>query len=304
MSHHRWLGILALGALALAGCGKTSSLESPAASGPATGSDEAAVAQVVQSNPDFVSEPVWQDQTPTTVEGDAQGFAAIRPLRFWREITQIESDIHTEFGNPDPNGRPTLALVTVRRHLHGSFNIVAGEVPVGDTSRVLVRKPLDDLWTRKVALVRMPAPDDTGLTRWHLAGTSGVDVRTRAGQTRVLSLRIEAADMDTTITDPLELHRLRHILRFVPATEVRLTATTADPSDVVLFYGNDLRRRFKNNGGGTHSFVFPVSTFPGLRHFGVDALSHDTLFDDALPYDSNAWIFAYAVIPIRLPAGN
>jgi hypothetical protein len=302
MKHRPWFPTLLVAALALAGCGRTDSLQGPS-TGPAAGSDDAEIAAALAASPEYVNEGVWQDETPVTLE-EGSGFAAIRPLRFWREIRQVETDLHTEFLNPDANGRPQLAIVTIRRNLHGSFNIVAGQVEGEDTTRSLVRKPLDDLWTRRIALVRLPMPEDTANSRWRLAGTSGVDVRTRGGDTRVLSLRIESTDLDTTITDPLELHRLRRVLKLAPGDEVRLTATTADPSDVVLFHGFDARRRFANHGDGSHSFRFPSGQFPGLRHFGVDALSHGTLFDDAEAYDANAWILAYAVVPERLPIGS
>ena len=300
MKHPRLLGMLALCALALTGCGKTSSLESPTGGGTSTASDDAAVANALQSSPEFVNESVWQDETPMAVGLEAGTYAAITPLRFVRQITNVESDIHIEYGNPDPNGRPTLALATIDRHLQGRFHILA---MAEDTVRV--SKPIDDDWRRKVALVRRPVPGGVELGPWRLAGTSGVDVRTRGGSTRVVSLRIQAgADLDTTITDPLELHRLRRILRFAPGTEVHLTATTQAANDVVLFHGYGLRRMFTNNGDGTFSFTFPVGEFPGLRNFGVDVLSNGTLFDDTLAYDSNAWILAYAVAPVRLPADN
>jgi hypothetical protein len=297
MKHSHWLGILALCAIALTGCGKTSSLQAPSAGGSSGGNDEAGVASALQSDPEYVNEPWSQDDGTTAVESGG-GFAAIQPLRFWRRVAQVESDIHVEYSLPDADGRPTLAIATVKRNLEGTFNIVAGTAE--DTS--VVHKPLDDTWTRKLALVRRPLREGSELGPWRIAGTSGVDVRTRDGSTRVVSLRVQAADLDTTITDPLELHRLRRIIRFAPGTEVTLTATTASPTDVVLFHGRDTRRRFVNNGDGTHTFVFPVGDFLGLRHFGVDALSHGTLFDDALPYDSNAWILAYAVVGLRMPA--
>ncbi len=303
MKHRLSLTLLLLAAVGLAGCGKSTSLQSPAGADPAAGTDEAQIAEELQANPDFVNEGVWQDESPMTLD-EGSGFAAIRPLRFWREIRRVESNVHTEYLNPDPDGRPLLALVTIRRHLQGSFNIVAGSASTDDTTRSLVRKPLDDLWTRRIALVRFPLPGDTGLSRWRLAGTSGVDVRTRDGDTRLVSLRIQSGDLDTTITEPLELHRLRHVLRLSPDVEVRLTATTADPTDVVLFHGFDLRRRFMSHGDGTHSFRFPSGHFPGLRHFGVDALSRGTLFDDAEAYDANAWILAYVVRPERMPIGS
>jgi hypothetical protein len=298
MKHPRLLGLLALCALALTGCGKTSSLQSPAGGGPSTASDDAAVASSLQSTPEYVNESVWEDESEMSVDSEAQGFAAITPLRFARKITNVETDIHIEYSNPDPNGRPTVAHATIQRHLQGSLHILAA---AEDTVRI--SKPIDDDWTRKIVLVRRPVRGGLEMGPWRLAGTSGVDVRTRGGSTRVLSLRVQAgAELDTTITDPLELHRLRRIIRFLPGAEVQLTATTEASSDVVLFHGHGLRRRFTNNGDGTHSFRFPAGEFPGLRHFGVDAMSHGTLFDDTLPYDANAWILGYAVVPVRLPA--
>lgn len=300
MKHPRLLGMLALCALALTGCGKTSSLESPTGGGTSNASNDAAVANALQSSPEYVNEDVWQDDTPMAVGMEAETYSAITPLRFARQITNVESDIHIEYGNPDPNGRPLLALATIDRHLQGQFHILA---MAADTVRIA--KPIDDDWRRKIALVRRPIPGSVELGPWRLAGTSGVDVRTRGGSTRVVSLRIQAgADFDTTITDPLELHRLRRIVRFSPGTEVHLTATTQAANDVVLFHGFGLRRMFTSNGDGTFSFTFPVGEFPGLRHFGVDVLSNGTLFDDTLAYDSNAWILAYAVAPMRMPADN
>ena len=303
MKHPRLLGMLALCAIALTGCGRTGSLQSPTGGGTSTSSDDAAVANALQSSPEFVNESVWQDESTATLDSQAGIYVAISPLRFGRVITNVETDVHIEYGNPDPDGRPLLAIAMIHRHLQGQFHILATGATPEDTVRV--SKPIDDDWKRKIALVRRPMPDRGGeLSPWRLAGTSGVDVRTRDGSTRVVSLQVQAADLDTTITDPLELHRLRRIIRFVPGTEVRLTATTQASDDVVLFHGHGFRRRFTNNGDGTHTFVFPVGEFPGLRHFGVDAMSNGTLFDDALPYDSNAWILAYAVAPVRMPSEN
>jgi hypothetical protein len=231
----------------------------------------------------------------------ASGLAAIHPLRFWREITGVQTTMDTDYLNPDPNGRPLLAIVTIHRALTGTFNIAAGVITDTDTTLALVKKPLADDWTRRIALVRRPVPNDTGLTRWRIAGTSGVDVRTRDGITRIVSLRVQAADLDTTITNPLELHRMRRIVQLPAGTEVRLTATTLAANDVVLFRGHDLRRRFLNNGDGTHSFRFMSGQFPGPRHFGVDALSNGTLFDDAAPYDANTWAMVFAVMPVQMP---
>jgi len=301
MKQRVWSSIVILAALALAGCGKsTSSVQSAVDNSAPAGSDEAQVATVVQNNPDYVNDDVWQSQQPQTLDG-VGGFAAIRPLHFWREITQVTRRVDTQFGAPDSIGRPTLAMVTIHQHLLGTFDILAGATDPSDTSRSLIKKPLDDDWTRKLVLMRFADPVMNARSRWHLVGTSGVDVHTRGGSTHIVSVRIQSGARDTTITDPLELHRLRRIMLLEPGQPVKLTATTGNASDVVLFYGRDSRRKFTNNGDGTFTFEFPAGNFPGLRNFGVDALSNGTLFDDTAAYDSNAWLFPFAVDPHRAP---
>jgi hypothetical protein len=290
---------VALAGIALAGCGRSTD-PTQATTAPPTGSDEAQVASVLASNPDYVNEDVFQSLLAQSYE-QASGFAAIRPLSFWREITGVETTFDTEFGSPDTTGRPTTALVTIHRHLTGTFNIAAVIVTPDDTSRTRVRKPLSDAWTRRIFLVRVPDRLAPNVTRWRLAGTSGVDVHTRGGVTQVQSLRIETSDLDTTITNPLELHRLRRMLVLPEGSEVTLTATTSSADDIVLFYGRDSRRRFANNGDGTFTFRFTVESTYGIRNFGVDALSHGTLFDDTAPYDSHAWIFGYVAKRDRAP---
>jgi len=298
VKQHVWPSFVILAALALAGCGKsTNSLQANSGTGAPAGSDDAQVSNVVQNNPGYVDDDVWQSSQEQTYDNPG-GFAAIRPLRFWRQITAVDRTVDKVFGMPDSNGRPTLAMVTVHKHITGTFDIVAGEA---DSTRALVKKPLDDDWTRKLVLMRVPAPGDSGRGRWRLVGTSGVDVQTRAGSTHIQSVRVQSGTLDTLITDPLELHRLRRVVWLRPAQPVTLTVTTGDPTNVVLFYGRDMRRRFTNNGDGTFMFVYPAGRFLGLRHFGVDALSHGTLFDDQAAYDSNAWLFLYTVDPLRTP---
>jgi len=301
MKQRMWLSLVALAALALAGCGKsTSSLQAGGDTLVPAGSDQAQVESVVQNNPSYVDEDVWQSQQTDAFDGTSSGLAAIRPLRFWRNITSVDRTMDTQFGAPDSMGRPTEALVTVHKVFLGTFNIVAGSPDPSDTSRSLIRKPLDDLWTRKLALRRFALPGER-LSRWHLVGTSGVEVHTHGGTTMVVSLHVQSEGVDTTITDPLQLQRLRRILLFQPGATVKVTVTTNAADDVVLFYRNDSRRRFTSNGDGTFTFSFVTGQFPGLRHFAVDALSHGTLFDDQAAYDSNAWVLPFAVDPARAP---
>ena len=57
------------------------------------------------------------------------------------------------------------------------------------------------------------------------------------------------------------------------------------------------RFAFHNNGDGTFTGRWLVPVVPGIQLVGVNALSHGTLFDDLAPYDSEAWLFHFAVRP-------
>ena len=90
------------------------------------------------------------------------------------------------------------------------------------------------------------------------------------------------------------------MLHFPADAPVRLTVTTERNNDVVVLYRGAGRLRFHNNGDNTYSGGFQAGWVRGTHHFGVNALSHGTLFDDALPYDSEAWALPYVVAPTIL----
>ena len=166
-----------------------------------------------------------------------------------------------------------------------------------DTTKRVIQKPIDDQSTRRILLMRMPAREpawrdsaDRDSVRWRMVGSSFVETHTNGGSPHIVSVRVQAGPLDTTITDPLEMHRLRRVAHFLPDTPVRLTVTTTRNDDVVLFYGRDSRRRFLNNGDNTYTFVTTSGRYSGLRHLGIDALSKGSIYDDTAAYDANAWI--------------
>jgi hypothetical protein len=298
----------------LAGCGKDT-VNSPAPKNATSSLDQAQVAGVVALEPEVVEDGQFESADVTSLDpgtGATGTLAAISPLRFWRVITSAERSFEFAFADSDSAGRPTTAIVTVHKSLAGRFNILTG-VP-GDDGGIpgaadsVIHKPLADRWVRRVLLRREPA-SDPGRCAWRVVATSGVRVTSRDATTRIASLRVQTAAADVTLTDPLQFFRLRRILQLEPGTPVTLTVTTLKNDDVVVMCRFGHRFRFRNNGDNTYTAVWQVPDLrlgsgprpgpgrPPIFHFGVNALSHGTLFDDQAPYDSQAWLLPVVLAP-------
>ncbi len=297
--------LLLLAAGGLAGCGQNH-LADPVSATPGTGSgsDEALVVSTLAGQPQVVEDGLAESAEATTLDSPTGTAAAIDPLTYWRRITDVQRAFEVAFADTDASGRPTTAVVALRKRLSGTFNILAGapaEAGLPPDTAFVVHKPLEDHWVRRVLLKRLPLAAGGTDPLWRIVATSGVQITAREAATRILRLRIQCASLDTTITDPLAFHRLRRILRLAPESLVTLTATTGANDDVVVLQHADRRLRFRNNGDATYTGVWRSGPFaPGVRHFGVNALAHGTLFDDAAPYDSQSWLFPYVLEPERL----
>ena len=320
---------LLLAIAAIAGCGKSSNEVSNRITNPGGTTDngavmdQAAIAASMADAPELIEDALAESGAETALGTGLvtdRGTALIRPVTFWRRIERVERRFEFAFSDTDSTGKPTTALVTVHKHLFGTFNILAGPAPATalagdppppapaprDTNLRVIHKPLADHWVRRVLLKRVapPAGDNLatldGRPRWRIAATSGVQVTSRGATTEIASLRVQAGPLDTLITDPLALFRLRRILKFAGGDDVHLTVTTGRNDDAVLLVLRDLRLRFRNNGDNTYSGVFRAAWLRGVNHFGVNALSRGTLFDDAAPYDSKAWVLPYVVVPTDL----
>ncbi len=313
------LGVaLLLAAGTLSGCGTRSSLTAPAPSRGATGTsmEVAAVTATLAATPELVEDAVFEDPAQITLGGGAPGaLAAIRPLRFWRVITDVDRRFEFAFADSDSTGRPTTAFVTAHKFMSGSFNVLHSlgldPAAVADSDSVAVaRKPLADHSVRHLLLKRVPL-GSSGQTAWRVAATSGAKITSfdpgsskvspAYGTTRIVSVRVQSTGLDTTITDPLALFRLRAVLALQATDEVTLTATTRATDDVVVLLWRGLRFRFANNGDRTYTGRWKAPLMRGVGHVGVNALSHGTLFDDLAPYDSQAWVLPYHVRPTELP---
>lgn len=276
---------------ALAGCGKTNNLGSPLDSG-SSGSSAVQQAQVtdeVARQSQLVDDQILEGSDEEMQAPTGPGLAAIRPLFFFRHINHVSRSFEFAFSDTDSTGLPRRALVTIHKQLTGTFNLTVIDSTVPDSRhRVLIRKPLVEHWIRRVALQRVHI-NNVGDIRWRLVGTSGVKVTARDAATQIVSLRIQTGVLDTTIVNPLEIFRLRQVLQLGADAQVNLTVTTLRNDDVVVFYRLGDRFRMHNNGDNTYSATFQNGEFRGTRHLGVRAFSNDSIFDDAAPYDAQAW---------------
>ena len=284
-------------AIALAGCSSA-----PAPTSPMTGAqiEQASVTTALVADPSFLDDGLLGASAPTTAFGarPTGSLAAITPFTFWRSVTGSDLALAFAFADSDSTGRPRQADVTVTRHFTGTFNVLpgTGDPMMPDTAH-LVHKPLADTWVRHLRLRRVHVPG-TDRLEWRLIAGSLAEVTSHEAATQIVSLRVQATGCDTTITDPSALWTLPRIRQFAPGDSVTFTATTSNVDDVVIAYWHDHRERFHAIGDGTHTFVLHVGGDDGgWRWFAVNALSHGTLFDDALPYDSKAWVFGCFIGP-------
>jgi hypothetical protein len=281
----------------LAGCGHNDQVLGPTSGDPSA--LQASAAAEVGRHPELVDDETFETQTQSNAISGAA--SAIDPLFFWRQILRVERTYDFAFADTDSTGQPTTAVVTVHKRFSGWFNIVAAD-DGGEgtpTDGHLVQKRLVDHWVRRVLLKRV-ARTDSDHRPWRIAAVSGVQITSRDATTEIQSLRVQSGALDTTITEPLDFWRLRRILKFAPDAQVTLTVTTQRGNDVVVLYAGARRTRFHANGDGTYTLQWTVPSFTGVRHLGVNALSHDTLYDDAAPYDSRAWILPYIVTPTEM----
>ena len=295
----RWTLAIPLLALLSIGCGSKDPL-APTSSGETEARQTAT--EELSRHPELVDDGLYDIQTQAQTEVAAGTSSAIDPLFFWRDIRRVTRTYEVAFADTDSTGQPATAIVTVHKRLAGSFNIVAGDR--GDEGSPadghVIHKPLRDHWVRRILLKRVARIDGRERRPWRVAAVSGVEVTSRDAQTRLQSLRVQSGDLDTTITNPLAFWRLRRVIQLEPEASVTLTVTTEASEDVVILYARARRARFHNNGDGTHTLTWTVGAMDGLRHLGVNALSHGTLFDDEAPYDSQTWILPYVVAPTEL----
>jgi hypothetical protein len=303
------------GTLLLAGCGHSptsnNSTQDPAAQYAAEPGVESSTALL----PDEFEATTYDDGAtaklditdPTFGAGVSTGInAEIDPAGWFRLIRRHERRFVIEFQNPDTN--TIEAHVRVIDRLVGTFNVVTRRDTIegGNTERRWIAKPLADRSVRKAVFVRHRVAEDDaedredsfrdGWSAWRLVALSGAEISSDDGTRTIQSVRVQSGDVDVTVTDPLALVRRAELARIAPGAAVHVTATSGDASDVLVLYVRWGRMRMRAGATpGQFEARFLAPAEGGLLQFAVNALSHGTIFDDALPYDSKAWALPFVV---------
>src|SRR5437016_9846478 len=181
MSTSAWraLAVTLLIAGALSGCGT-----SPTTPGNPQSQDQSGVLTTMGMEPSFTDDGLYQATTQpplSSARPAAESFgvqAPITPLDYWRTFSHVTTSYAFAFSDTDSTGHPLWAMVTIHRHLLGSFNIlhaVAGDSTQADPDNI-IHKPTDEMWTRNLLFHRF-TPDSAGAgPEWRLVAASGVEV--------------------------------------------------------------------------------------------------------------------------------
>jgi hypothetical protein len=274
--------------------------KSTTAPNPAQSSDVSLVTSTLVSAAALVDDGLDVDSTQVSAErlAPAPGVtsiqAAIRPFTWWQRITSVTRTWSFAWSDTDETSHPKFCVATLTEHLTGTLVIVPAsptDTTRADTTRIF--KPIDKTLTRRIMLQRLAL----GLDReWRVIAVSGAFVTTPGAVTRIVSLRIQSASgVDTTITDPLQWISLRHIVQFGTNDSVTVTVTTLRADNPVYLHRWDWRHRLRNNLDDTYSITWVTSAWGGYRHFGIQAMSHGSIYDDTQPFDMVAWHLPFRV---------
>ncbi|HMB70649.1 MAG TPA: hypothetical protein VKU85_15145, partial [bacterium] len=260
--------------LALAGClGSDDSPTSTTASG---GDDVTAQEEAIQ----VVILEEEADLTDTDVRyfDDGSG-AALAPVatHAWRRQV-LDRDRTIEITIDDPGDEPPTADVSVQVDVTGLLHLAVCD---GDSLR-RISKDFQDTGVRSLYFERVRVRDGSRHRGWKLQALSGMLIESPGTTRQIHSVRIQAGDVDETITNVTDLVRVGDLLTLPSGSEVMITVDTGDATDSVFLHRRHARHRSElvNNGDGTFSTRFQIAVDRrGFRHLAIDVLSEGTLYD-------------------------
>jgi hypothetical protein len=274
-------------AVALPGCFQSDS--SPASASDAASVEEAAIQSVISGEEGELTDPdvMYYDDG-----ADGPAGAPIATQAWWRELLDMNKTVVIDMQRSD--GDFASASVSVTAEATGLLHLVLGDA---DT-RAELTKDFHDTGARSLYFERVRTELDHRPNRgWHLVALSGVSIASPGTTRTIHSVRLQAGDVDETITDVTPLVRVVDLLTLPAQTQVTVTVDTGDATDHVYLHRRLLRKRIElvNNGDGTFSGGFMTGNTARARHIAIDVLSDGTLYDDQAPYDNVAWGIPYHV---------
>lgn len=275
--------------------------------------DKEAIKQVIE-NDDLIAtlDASLNDGTYLPIEFDFNSFSkAIYPLKWGRIVKKITKEYDYEQVND------TLVVVTITRRVESDLKIAATYTQGSKTPDTIITKPLNEVFKRKVQVVKKESADTTKARKWRIWAVSLVQGGTENSNITIKKIALTLPNGDVIeVTDPLnQFYRpgfLRHqggIPSFNPSQNVKISVTVqsaAPDTDLVsMTFGVDrfgfhrARKLFKmvSQSGNEEVYEADVKVHMHRGSFNamIHAISRESLFDDSAPVSVSVWGVPYVV---------
>jgi hypothetical protein len=301
------LALFLVGIFLISGCTKESELTSTL-----TSADKEAIKQIIESD-DFISgaDVALNDGTylPPNFEFGSLS-KEFYPLRWGRVVKKVTKDYNYEQVND------TLVIVTITRTVESDLKIAGSYTQGKTTPDTVITKPLTEVFTRKVQVVKKENADAPNARKWRIWAVSLVQGGTQNSNITIKKITLTLPDGNTIeVTDPLnQFYRPgflgRHgVPSFNPSALVKFTVTvqsaTPDTDIVSMTYGVDrfgffrARKLFKMVSSSGNEEVYEaelkVHLHRGNFNAMIHAISRESLYDDSAPVSVSVWGVPYVV---------
>ena len=287
--------VMFIAILSIWGCGKNTT---EITGTPET--DEEAIQLLLNENGSyFETDNQYGEEDTTGVR--TEGKDEINTYFWYREKTNApDANINIEINGDS-------AFVEIQRYYEGILHLFALE---NDTITTYT-KNFSDRSLRYAVFKRIFDPDNDSLHRrgWRLVEISGAETGSPNHSVVIDSVRLNCDSYpDTVLVAPLTVFSVENFIKLLPEEPCSLTVYTncgdLEPDYVFLHSWQrnrpHYRRKFNYEGNGIFSGIWFAPTIPTangrVHHAAFDMLSRETLKDDTLSYDSEAWIFPYRVV--------
>lgn len=294
--------------LLIGGCTKESEIISSLSN-----ADKEVIKQIIE-NDDFIvtADASLNDGTYLPMDFDFGSFSKeIYPLRWGRVVKKVTKEYNYEQVND------TLVVVTITRTVESDLKIAATYTQGNKTPDTIITKPLNEVFRRKVQVVKKESADTSRARKWRVWAVSLVQGGTENSNITIKKISLTLPNGDVIeVTDPLNqfyrpgfLGYRGGIPSFNPAQNVKVSVTVqsfAPDTDLVsMTFGVDrfgfhrARKLFKmvSQSGNEEVYEADVKVHMHRGSFNamIHAISRESLFDDSAPVSVSVWGVPYVV---------